>query len=155
MSAALPPLAPDVPFSEAGRAVLRHQLLLLLAALPGVQNDEPAAVHDLRVATRRLRSSLAVFTKLFPADAVGEAERQVARLAEGFSAVRDLDVQIETLRQACESLPDGQKVGIRRVIDRLSRQRTRERRSLKKLLEELEKGKLEKRLRRLLGETAE
>jgi CHAD domain-containing protein len=150
MSAPLPEFPPDVPFDVAGRAILRHQLTLLLSALPGLRDNDPEAVHDLRVATRRLRASLAVFAKLFPPDPVREAERQVARLTTGFGAVRDLDVQIDALRTYCANLPKEQQYGVQRTIARLVRRRTRERKSLKKLLDELEKGKLEKRLKRLL-----
>ena len=41
---------------------------------------------------------------------------------------------------------------VQRLIDRLAKQRTKERKGLKKLLEELGKGKLEKRLRRALDD---
>jgi CHAD domain-containing protein len=154
MSAPLPELAPDVPFDVAGRAILRHQLILLIGALPGLRDNDPEAVHDLRVATRRLRSSLAVFAKLFPAEPVREVERQIARLTSGFGVVRDLDVQIESLRGISATLPEDQQYGVKRTVARLVRRRTRERRALKRLLDELEKGKLEKRLKRLLEEGA-
>jgi CHAD domain-containing protein len=154
MSSALPELAPDVPFAAAGRAVLRHQLDLLLGALPGVFEGDVDAIHDLRVATRRLRSSLSVFAKLFSPEAVREAERQISRLTGAFGAVRDLDVQIEALRAIAAPLPDDQRFGVERTIARLVRRRTEERKNLKKVLAELEKGKLERRLKRLLGELA-
>ncbi len=152
MSAPLPELAPDVPFDQAGRAVLRHQLTLLLSALPGLRDNDPEAVHDLRVATRRLRASLAVFAKLFPMEQVREVERQVARLTSGFGVVRDFDVQIDALRVLSADLPADQQYGMQRTIDRLVRKRSQERKALKKILDELEKGKLEKRLKRLLEE---
>lgn len=152
MSSALPALAPDVTFRDAGKAILRHQLSLLIDALPGVIAGDPSAVHDLRVASRRLRASLAVFGKLFSAEGAGEIERQAARITEAFGVVRDLDVQIEALRAVREGLSGEAVYGVQRLIDRLAKQRTKERKGLKKLLEELGKGKLEKRLRRALDE---
>ena len=154
MSAALPDLSPDISFRDAGQTVLRHQLSLLIGALPGVVAGDPSAVHDLRVASRRLRASLAVFGKLFSKDGAGEIERQTARITESFGVVRDLDVQIEALRVIREGLTGDAIYGVQRTIDRLAKQRTRERRGLKKLLEELGKGKLEKRLRRALDEVS-
>jgi CHAD domain-containing protein len=154
MSSALPALSPDVSFRDAGKAILRHQLSLLIDALPGVFAGDPTAVHDLRVASRRLRASLAVFGKLFSAEGAGEIERQAARITEAFGVVRDLDVQIEALRAVREGLSGEAIYGVQRLIDRLAKQRTKERKGLKKLLDELGKGKLEKRLRRALDEVA-
>ena len=155
MSSALPELPPNVAFRDAGKAILRHQLALLLAALPGVAADQPEAVHDLRVASRRLRASLAVFGKLFSTEGAGEIERQAARITEAFGSVRDLDVQIEALRKTRTGLDAAADYGVKRLIERLAKQRTKERKALKKLLEELGKGKLEKRLRRVLEEALE
>ena len=154
MSSALPELLPDVSFRDAGKAVLRHQLSLLIGALPGVIAGDPDAVHDLRVASRRLRASLAVFGKLFSAEGAGEIERQAARITESFGVVRDLDVQIAALRTVREGLAGDAVYGVKRTIDRLVKQRTKERKGLKKLLDELGKGKLEKRLRRALDEVS-
>ena len=154
MSSTLPDLAPDVGFREAGQAILRHQLDQLFAALPGVQAGEAEAVHDLRVASRRLRASLAVFGKLFPAEGAREIEREAGRITVAFGAVRDLDVQIEGLRTIRKVLKGDEAYGVQRLIDRLVKERTSERKALKKLFEELGKGKLEKRLRRALDGSA-
>ena len=150
MSSALPPLPPDVSFRDAGQAILRYQLAQLIDALPGVQAGNAESVHDLRVASRRLRASLAVFGKLFPAEGMQDIEREASRITEGFGLVRDLDVQIEGLRTIRKELNGDAVYGVQRLIDRLAEERTSERKAQKKLMEELGKGKLEKRLRRAL-----
>ena len=78
-------------------AVLRRQLAVLRAKEPGTRlGEDPEELHDMRVATRRLRAALSMFEAVLPVRA------QVFRVELGWlarllGAVRDLDVQIEGL----------------------------------------------------------
>jgi CHAD domain-containing protein len=54
-------------------------------------------VHDMRVATRRLRAALEVFAPCFPRKRHRKALRRVKGLADALGARRDLDVEIELL----------------------------------------------------------
>src|SRR2546430_2964149 len=67
--------------ADQARAVQQHE-----ADLP-----EQDAVHDMRVATRRLRAALRVLR-------LGKLDRRVKALQDALGAVRDLQLQIEWLR---------------------------------------------------------
>jgi CHAD domain-containing protein len=58
---------------------------------PGVRRGEPDSVHKMRVATRRLRSTLKTFKRSFPAAA--EVGDELKWLADLLGAVRDGQVQ--------------------------------------------------------------
>ena len=78
-------------------AVLRRQLAALRAKEPGTRlGEDPEELHDMRVATRRLRAALSLFEGVLPVRAqVFRAE--LGWLARLLGAVRDLDVQLENL----------------------------------------------------------
>jgi CHAD domain-containing protein len=54
-------------------------------------------VHDMRVATRRLRAALEVFGACFPRKLHRKALKRVKALADALGGRRDLDVEIELL----------------------------------------------------------
>ena len=77
----------------------------LMLALPGVVLDEdPEAVHQARVATRRLRSNMRTFGPLLDdawRRALGDELRWLAGLMQ---PIRDADVMLETLEAAARTL---------------------------------------------------
>src|SRR5258705_1259482 len=76
-------------------------------------------VHDMRVATRRLRAALEIFEPCFPTGAYGEALGEVKRLADALGERRDRDVAIATLRNFGEQMPSPDRRGISSLIDQL------------------------------------
>src|SRR6266705_3327843 len=54
-------------------------------------------VHDMRVATRRLRAALEIFEPCFPAQQLDEALREVKAIADALGERRDADVTIAAL----------------------------------------------------------
>jgi triphosphatase len=82
---------------EVAFAVLRRQLTVLRAKEPGTRlGEDPEELHDMRVATRRLRAALALFEGVLPVRAQSFRE-ELGWLARLLGAVRDLDVQLENL----------------------------------------------------------
>lgn len=59
--------------------------------------DDVERVHDMRVATRRLRAALEVFAACFPRKRHRKALKRVKALADALGERRDLDVEIELL----------------------------------------------------------
>lgn len=85
------------------------------------QND-PEPVHQLRVATRRARVAVQLFSRLLGPDEVAWVERYLKRLRKTAGAARDWDVLIDRLATA----PLKQVVGKKdraRVLDCLQEQR--------------------------------
>jgi CHAD domain-containing protein len=56
---------------------------------PGVRHGDPEAVHKMRVATRRLRSTLKTFKNAFDPDVAGRVEPELKWLAGQLGEVRD------------------------------------------------------------------
>jgi CHAD domain-containing protein len=105
-------------------------------------------VHDMRVATRRLRAALEVFEPCFPSKHHRKALKRVKALADALGGRRDLDVEIELLeglvgeaaeadRGALTALTDELRAGQRRANENLTPFVARKR--LKKLRKRLDK----------------
>lgn len=93
-------LSADLPLSEYARAVMFFHFEELLRHEAGTRlGQDIEALHDMRVATRRLRAAFDVFLPAFRLRAVKPllGELRTVRLALG--PVRDLDVFIENARR--------------------------------------------------------
>jgi CHAD domain-containing protein len=88
---------PQDPAGLAARKVLRKHFEAILAREPGTRlGDDIEELHQMRVATRRIRAALSLFREVLPAQA--EAVRERFRwLGSLLGEVRDLDVQIERM----------------------------------------------------------
>jgi CHAD domain-containing protein len=73
-----------------------------------VRQDTDDAVHQLRVATRRLRSVLRVYGKIIP---TGDLGSDLQWLGQRLSPARDLEVQQERIRTTVSQLPTELVVG--------------------------------------------
>ena len=90
-------VAPGMPSGAVALAVLRRQFTAMLAKEPGTRlGDDIEELHDMRVATRRLRAALSLFADVLPETALN-ARDEIGWVGQGLGAVRDLDVQIEQL----------------------------------------------------------
>ncbi len=129
---------------------LRAQLDALTGAEPGVLAGDPEAVHDMRVAVRRLRATLSTFTPLLgdarmPTDSpiVGDAQDRVAMVRDELrwlggllGTVRDHDVLAHQLSSAVAAEPSELVVGpvAARIRQRLAADASARRRDLDKAL---------------------
>ncbi len=88
----------EVPFAELGRVVLRRQVRRLQQTARAVEADETIeAVHDLRVATRRIRAALRLLAPVAPAKAARKATVAVRTIAREAGATRDRDVLLNDM----------------------------------------------------------
>ena len=78
------------------RPVLSQRINRLLRFLPGAALCVPGAVHDARVATRRLREALPVVARGKKGKALLKAVRKITR---ALGPVRELDVALTTLAE--------------------------------------------------------
>jgi CHAD domain-containing protein len=146
-------IAPDATFIEAAHTSLKQQLHEMMSNLDGTrQGDDIEALHDMRVASRRLRAALSVFTAAFPPKPFRATEKEVAKTTDALGAVRDSDVQIEFIQAAIDKAPESEKVGLRAFAAHLQHERSRERVLLVKELNRLEKSAFTKDFHKLLGE---
>ncbi|MCM3926127.1 CHAD domain-containing protein, partial [Frankia sp. AiPs1] len=75
-------------------AYLAEQAAALLDRDPAVRIDAPEAVHDMRVAARRLRSTIQTFRPLFDAERAAEIEAGLREIGEVLGRPRDAEVQL-------------------------------------------------------------
>ena len=91
-------LATD-PLAEAGRKVMAFHFERLLAREAGTREGrDPEELHQMRVATRRLRAAWRVFGDAFEPAEARRMKRPLREVAAALGAVRDLDVLLEIAR---------------------------------------------------------
>lgn len=76
-------------------------------------------VHDMRVATRRLRAALEVFEPCFPRKRWKAALREVKELADALGERRDRDVTIAELERVAAALSAADRPGVESLIEEL------------------------------------
>jgi CHAD domain-containing protein len=64
------------------------------------------AVHDLRVATRRLMSLLDLLANIHHEGTLRQAQRRLKRLLDRFGPLRDAQVQLRSVEKMLPSFPD-------------------------------------------------
>jgi len=88
------------------------------------QLDDPEALHDFRVAVRRLRSWLTMHANVLGRSAPKRAMRWLRRLARATNRSRDAEVLAAWLREEQTALTARQKVGAAWMLRRLAEDRT-------------------------------
>jgi CHAD domain-containing protein/inorganic triphosphatase YgiF len=104
-----PGVLPGDSMGEAGRKVLRYHLQSMLEHERGTRAGENIEeLHDMRVATRRMRAAFRVFGPYFKAQAIRPYLSGLRRAARALGGVRDLDVFMEKASAYLERLPPEQ-----------------------------------------------
>ena len=88
------------------------------------RNDDVDAVHDMRVASRRLRTALELFEDRLPERKARLWGKTIRRVTRALGQARDTDVQIERVRGFLDHLQDRHhQPGIQRLLLRLRQSR--------------------------------
>ena len=89
---------PDDSLCVFGAIALQRYLDALNQEIDGVRSGKDVeSIHDMRVASRRLRSGLELFKPCLPAKHFPIWEKQVRKVTKALGAARDTDVQLERL----------------------------------------------------------
>jgi CHAD domain-containing protein len=92
-------------------AYLREQIKALTSTDPMVRRDEPDSVHKMRVATRRLRSTLRSFRKIIRRDQASELAGELKWLGGVLGEARDAEVLEAHLQSSLDQIPVEQVIG--------------------------------------------
>ena len=111
-------------------------------------------VHDMRVATRRLRAALEVFAPAFPRKRHRRALKRVKALADALGARRDLDVEIGLLESLAPAVATDDETALAELLDGLHAAQLRANEELAPFVAGKRLKKLRKRLRKLAGSAA-
>ncbi len=125
-----PGLEADDSMAEAARKTLYFHFQRMLHHEPGTRlGDDIEALHDMRVATRRMRAALRVFGDYLDLEQMKPFVKDLRRTGRALGAVRDLDVFWEKTRRYLDTLPPVQQGDLYplRVVWEAERERARER----------------------------
>ncbi|GIW13903.1 MAG: hypothetical protein KatS3mg062_1342 [Tepidiforma sp.] len=90
---------PSMSVGQVAYAVLRRQFRVFLLNEPGTRlGEDIEALHDMRVATRRLRAAMAAFRPYLTPRMLAFRD-QFGQVARALGEVRDLDVQLERMAE--------------------------------------------------------
>jgi CHAD domain-containing protein len=92
-------------------AYVREQADAIRWGDPAVRQDTPDAVHQMRVATRRMRSALQAYGKIIDRAGTRELTDELKWLAGVLGEARDLEVLRARFTHAVDGLPDELVVG--------------------------------------------
>jgi len=106
-----PPLTPRSPAGEVVMAYLREQVAGIARYDPLLRRDEPDAVHQMRVATRRARSALEAFGGIIEREATRPLCAELKWLATAVGQVRDDEVLLARLMAELATIPPALVVG--------------------------------------------
>jgi triphosphatase len=122
---------------EVAFAILRRHFAEMLAHEPGVRlGEDPEELHDMRVATRRLRAALKLYSDALPKRSE-RYERDLRWVARALGEVRDLDVHLQRLSE--EASRNGEV--LEEVVSLLRERRVEARR---RMLEALDSNRYER-----------
>jgi CHAD domain-containing protein len=120
------PATGDVVRSAFARSVRRF-----MVHMPSVQlGRDPEALHQARVATRRLRSDLRTFGPLLDEQWVSSLRDELRWLGGSLGTVRDIDVLTLRLETTSEQLPKSDRYAVHVIMTMLGAERKRRRRAL-------------------------
>jgi CHAD domain-containing protein len=140
-------LTADARFGDAAAAAVETRAREVFAFADRVRaRGTVEDVHDMRVATRRLRATLEVFASCFPPKRHRKALRDVKRLADALGARRDPDVAAQRLRELTDSFHDADRIGVRSLLTAVESERAEGDDVVARALERIEENALEKRL---------
>ena len=109
---------------EAACRVLRFHFSRMQRREAGTRTGADAEdLHDMRVATRRMRAAWRVFDGAFKAGKTKKLRRHLERLADRLGAVRDLDVLIESVEAYRLALDEEERPGLEPLLSVWRRQR--------------------------------
>lgn len=144
-------LEPDDSLAEAGRKVLAYHFARMLKHEPGTrQGEDIEALHDMRVATRRMRAAFRVFEQGYSKKAIKPLLAGLRATGRALGRVRDLDVFMETLQAYQLTLPPAEQSGLQPLLETWSVEREEARREMLAYLDSSEYSKFKKIFRKFV-----
>jgi CHAD domain-containing protein len=126
-----PGIKPADTMAEAGRKILRFQFAHMLSHEDGTRKGEDIEeLHDMRVATRRMRAAFDVFGQFFKTKEVKKHLKRLRTTGRTLGRMRDLDVFMEKAHRHLESLPENERTGLSPLLKAWQQKQTEEREKL-------------------------
>ncbi len=137
-------LPPDAKFGAAAAYTISRLHDQMMKNLPGtISGEDIEALHDMRVASRRLRSALRIFDPCLPRKKLKLATKLVKGVTQALGQVRDQDVFLDYLEKAASEQTE---IEFGWIIDQEKTEREKLRVKMIKTLLKLNKNALSKAL---------
>ena len=121
-------VSPQSSLGELAYRVLRKDALAMLSNAPGTRlGEDIEALHQMRVATRRMRAAIDMFAEVLPVRA-RHLHDELGWLAALLGVVRDLDIQIGRFDEWTDEMSGEHREALDELADLLIAQRARARR---------------------------
>ena len=140
-------LSADQPYADAAATVIRRRTRAVFAHRRKAVLD--LGDHAMRVATRRLRAALEIFSPCLPRKRGARALADVKALAGALGERRDRDVGLEMLTRLHEGCALAERRAVEVLIEELRREQRQANRKLAKALDRARRRRLRRRLARL------
>jgi len=138
-------------FSRAAARVVKVRSKEVFAHSHGVLDlNDVERVHDMRVATRRLRAALEVFETCFPLKRHHKALKRVKALADALGERRDADVEIAMLEGLLDEAAEADRGSLLTLIEELRVRQAEANESLAPYVTPKRLKKLRRRLKKLV-----
>jgi CHAD domain-containing protein len=141
---------PFEPYALAAARIVRVRADELFEHAENVlDTSDIERVHDMRVASRRLRAVLEIFEPCFPQGDFKTVLRDVKALADALGERRDPDVHIEDMEELEKHVQVAFRPGLEALVERLRVRQAAGNITLSAALEHVEECRLHERLHSL------
>jgi CHAD domain-containing protein len=139
-------------YAEVVEQAVLKQWRLLARSEPGARRgDDLEALHDMRVASRRLRAALRVFGPWFPKRKLARVRKRVRKLTRSLGTAREWDVHGETLAGLHAGAgSELERAAIEHILELVDARRLSERSAMARALDRMDLEQLGRDLAALL-----
>jgi CHAD domain-containing protein len=147
-----PPARPADTIGRRAAEVIERQRTELRKHLGrALAGRDPEGVHDMRVASRRLRAALQLFAPWIPRDDLDRVEAAVRTTTRSLGRVRELDVLRLRLAGFAQRARPGPALALEALDTRLEQRRRRARAKMMARFAKVDLDRLDHRLRQLVA----
>jgi len=126
-----PGVMPGDPLAESGRKVMRYHFAQMLLHENGTRlGEDIEELHDMRVATRRMRAAMEVFKEAFAPKAIKPHLKGLRTTGRALGRVRDLDVFLEKANKYLSEQPPDFHPGLLPLLSAWEKQRELDRQEM-------------------------
>ena len=141
-------IAPEKSLDECARKIIKARFNDMMAFKEGViDGTDIEFVHDMRVASRRLRAAMLNFADcVSPKKKFRKHRRRVGQITSTLGGVRDLDVLIDRFQKDAQTVPEEARIGVQNLIIHLQKEREARRLPIFRMFEDFDRRHFEKKL---------
>ena len=139
-------IAPHKSLRACARRIITHHFRRMMTFKAGaIDGTDIEFVHDMRVASRRLRAAMQNFADCFALKrkAFRRHLKEIERITSTLGGVRDLDVLIDRFQNDAASLSAEAQAGIEHLIQGFRREQDQRRELMLKMFDELDSNNYE------------